>query len=31
MGCWDDEPAGPRVLKSLPVDVIRNAAELVRL
>ena len=31
MRCWDDEPAGPRVLKSLFVDVIRNAAELLRL
>ena len=31
MRCWDDEPAGPRVLNSLSVDVTRNAAELLRL
>jgi hypothetical protein len=28
---YDDEPAGPRVLKSLRVDAIRKAAELLRL
>ena len=27
MRCWNDEPAGPRVLNSLSVDVTRNAAE----
>jgi hypothetical protein len=32
MRWWNhDEPAGPRVLNSLFVDVIRNAAELLRL
>jgi hypothetical protein len=31
MRSGDDEPAGPRVLKLLHVDVIRNAADLLLL
>jgi hypothetical protein len=29
--CWNDEPAGPRVLNSLRVDPTRIAADLLRL
>ena len=31
MRCWNDDPAGPRVLSSLSVDVTRTAAKFLRL